>query len=260
MKIKIILSITAITWMMVAGCNQNQIDKSEEEAQVTTKSTLVQEGELIWDYPVKPGMVEWASFTTGKQMIDACQIPQDVLDKICTSDLVAICLNYPLFGDYTAANDKRKGISFLIETFNGFKELSIRKDGVLELIKTYKSFPVLDYLPDELSINYHTPYKLPFLEMLIADDIFINQLDRETAVELEQISLDKYASKLDNSEVYSLYNIKHTMLLWAVVADTHNPTAKTPEQLKTVKRFIVNYSNAFESSLLTEISLIMSSL
>jgi len=77
-----------------------------------------------WDYPVKPGSREWASFTTGKQMVDACQIPNHILKSLSTKELVEICFNYPLFLDYAAANDERKGISHMIEIFNGLNELS----------------------------------------------------------------------------------------------------------------------------------------
>ncbi|MDR0505675.1 MAG: hypothetical protein LBH32_02495 [Dysgonamonadaceae bacterium] len=41
-----------------------------------------QEKKLIWDYPVKPGMKEWADFTTRRQMVDACQIPQNILNTL----------------------------------------------------------------------------------------------------------------------------------------------------------------------------------
>lgn len=213
----------------------------------------------IWDYPIKPGSQEWASFTTGQQMLEACQVPKKVLNTSTTKELVDICLNYPMFFDYSASNDERKGISKMISDFNGLSELSKRKDGTFELINAYKEYPVFTEIQQESSKDYYTPYKLPFLELLLADGAFMNQLDKQKSAELEKIILEKYVSKLKNFHVYSLYNIKKTFLLGAIVINNHSIADKTPRQQYTIKRFIDNYSNADET-LLTGISKIISEL
>lgn len=261
LKIKII--IPAVLFVLIAaGCRSNMFETptagTPAEDELSIKSTVEPEVTLPWEYPVKPGMEQWASFTTGQQMVDALQIPLSILPDLSTNDLVKICMNYPLFIDYLADNNHRRGISYMIEIFNGFKELSLRMDGVHELIRSYIEFPVLDDLPDENSKDYYMPYKLPFLEIFLADDSFINQLDSQMASELEQSVLVKYTKKLEYANVYSLFNVRHTMLLWAVVTDKHNPSAKTPAQLEVVKRFIENYNAEDGDNLLTEISLIMS--
>ena len=222
-------------------------------------SVTGQEKDTLWDYPVKPGSQEWASFTTGRQMLDACQIPENILKTLSTKDLVKICLNYPLFFDYVAANDERKGISFMIESFNGLNELSKRKDGVLELINAYNEYPVITQVQQESSKDYYTPYKLPFIELLLADDIFEKQLDSQKSGELEKIVLKKYESKLKYPQVYSLYNIKKTFLLGSVILNGDNSRAKTATEKDTIKRFIENYNNV-DATLLTEISKIISEL
>ena len=38
----------------------------------------------LWDYPVKPGMEKWKQFTKTDEMIQACQIPEEVLNSIST--------------------------------------------------------------------------------------------------------------------------------------------------------------------------------
>jgi len=211
----------------------------------------------IWDYPVKPGTEKWATFTTGQQMLDACQIPQEVLESLSTKDLAEVCLNYPLFFQYTAFNDEIVGISNMIENFNGLKELSKRKDGVKELINIYKDFPVITQIQKKTSKDYDTPYKLPFIELLLSNDIFVNQLDSQESKKLEKIILDRYECKLKNNQVYSVYNIKKTFLLGAVVISKHDMSAKSAKQLEVIRNFIKNYNNA-DSSLLTEISKIIS--
>jgi len=220
-------------------------------------SVTGQERDTVWDYPVKPGSQEWASFTTGQQMLEACQVPEKILETLSTKDLVKICLNYPLFFDYTAFNDERKGISAMIENFTGLNELTKRKDGVIELINTYREYPVLTQIQQESSKDYYTPYKLPFIELLLADDAFLKQLDDQESAELEKIVLEKYQSKLKNPNVYSLYNIKKTFLLGAIILDEHNVLIKTSLEKDAIKRFIENYNNA-DTTLLTGISKILS--
>ena len=174
----------------------------------------------LWDYPIKPEMKEWAAFETGEQMVKACQIPLDVLNTIGTKELVTVCLNYPLFNTYVAFNDERKGVNAIIRQFNGLQELSQRKDGVQELIKIYAEYPILSQIQkDATSKDYHIPYKLPFLELVLSDSIFLSQINSEGLEEFRKIAVNKYTDKLQNSEVYSLFNIKKTMLLAAVIMD-----------------------------------------
>ncbi|MDR0667997.1 MAG: hypothetical protein LBF90_05200 [Prevotellaceae bacterium] len=215
---------------------------------------IAQENDIIWDYPVKPGSEQWATFATGKQLLEACQIPQVVLDNINTTDLVGLCLDYPLLFEYTAFSDEREGIRIMMENFNGLKELSKRKDGAQKLANVYKGFPVV---PSIMIKKDDIPYKLILLELLLANDSFINQLSTDELVELNKIVLNKYEYKLKHTDVYSIYNIKRTFLLGAVVLDKQNKSTKT--QQSVIKNFIKNYNNA-DSSLLTEISKILSQL
>lgn len=201
---------------------------------------------IVWDYPVKPGMKEWATFETGEQMVKACQIPLDVLNTISTKELVTICLKYPLFFNYMASNDERRSINNTIQKFNGLQELSQRKDGIRELIKAYADYPVQK---DVNSKDYHSPFRLSFLELVLSDNVFLSKMDDSELEELRKITVNKYVDKLQNSDEYSLYNIKKTMLLTAVIMNKQNKT----ETQDVINTFIKNY-NRFDSNILTEMS------
>ena len=43
-------------------------------------------------------------------MQSACQIPDDVLSNLSTEELVQICMDYPLFGNYLAYDNETFGI------------------------------------------------------------------------------------------------------------------------------------------------------
>ena len=219
-------------------------------------STFGQE-KIIWDYPVKPGTKEWATFETGEQMFNACQIPSDILSTISTEDLVTVCLNYPLFNDYMAFNDEREGVNVMIKKFNGLWELSKRKDGVKELIKVYTNFPILSQIQKNItSKDYHIPYKLSFLELVLSDSIFLSQMDNLELGELKKIAVSKYADKLQNTNVYSLFSIKKSMLLAAEIIEKQNVTEKSVEKQIIIKTFLENYNN-IDSNTLNEISKII---
>jgi len=219
-------------------------------------AAMAQENKLVWDYPVKPGSKEWAAFNSGQEMVDACQIPEKVLSKLTTQELAAICLNYPLFFDYTASNEERTGIKYIIESFNGLKELSKRKDGTIELIKIYNEFPVLTTVQLPSSKDFDTPYKLPFLELLIADDVFIKQLNDEQLWNLRKIVLKKYVEKAEHTDVYSLHNIKKTFLLGAVVLDKQSYPSISEKNKSVIKQFISTYDR-LQDAVYTEISKII---
>ncbi|MDR2962076.1 MAG: hypothetical protein LBU90_00305 [Bacteroidales bacterium] len=102
-------------------------------------------------------MKEWVTFETSEQMVKACQIPFDVLKTVGTKELVEICLNYPLFNNYVAFNDERNGIKTTIEQFNGLQELSLRKDGITELVKIYEDYPVLSKIQKDINSKLLLP-------------------------------------------------------------------------------------------------------
>ncbi|MDR1543620.1 MAG: hypothetical protein LBS50_04260 [Prevotellaceae bacterium] len=211
-----------------------------------------------WEYPIKPTSKEWATLSNGKQMLDICQIPQEIIGQLSTKELAEICLNYPLYTDYLALNDERKGINLIIKNINGFSELAKRKDGTLELIKIYREFPILTQIPHNASKDCDIPYKLPFLELILSDSLFITNFNSTDLKDLKQIVLNKYEEKLKNSSVYSLHNVKSTLLLAAIIIK-QNTTLKTMEQQKVINNFIQNYAYA-DSDLLTKISKIISEL
>jgi len=216
---------------------------------VCMTNLFAQKGTL-WDYPIKPGMKEWATFETGEQMVKACQIPLDVLNTMSTKELIMVCLNYPLFNNYAAFNDERKGVNTTIQQFNGLQELSQRKDGIQELIKVYADYPILLKVQNDAnSKDYHIPYKLSFLELVLSDNVFLSKMDNDELEELRKIAINKYADKLQNSDVYSIYSIKKTMLLTAVIM---NKQSKSEKQ-DAINAFIQNYSD-LDSSKLTEMS------
>ena len=62
----------------------------------------------IWSYPVRPGTEVWNNLKTEKERIEAMQIPVDILNKMSTDDIIYACINFPLFGYYSAFNSPQE--------------------------------------------------------------------------------------------------------------------------------------------------------
>jgi len=221
---------------------------------------MPQDNKKKWDYPVKPGSAQWAEFTTSRQMREACQIPQEILSALSTSELVEICLNYPLFIDYTASSDEREAVRFMIEKFNGLKELTQRSDAARELMAVYAKYPVIPKDKEKRTKEDHImPLKLSFLELVLSTKEFVDKLSNQELVEMQKHVLDVYATKLEYLGSYSLYSMKKTLLLGAVVLQKQGSKSVDTEKIGVLEEFIKNY-NRVDSSVLTETSKIISDL
>lgn len=112
-----------------------------------------------YQYPITPGSIEWEGFESRLDMIDACQIPKHILDKLSTSALLQTVLTYPFLSEmtmfYRTPEECEQEIGFwhIANSFNGLQELIMREDALLEL-KNYGSFNNLDNNDSVLTIIY----------------------------------------------------------------------------------------------------------
>lgn len=99
-----------------------------------------------WDYPVKPGSDEWVAFSTHDEMLEVCQIPDEILKTATTEELVELCLNYPLRLDFFLRNSLQEGLERIPPYFNGLQELFNREDNASCLLGMLKGND-LDMVP-----------------------------------------------------------------------------------------------------------------
>lgn len=205
-----------------------------------------------YDFPIKPGSSKWESLSTGQEMVNVCQIPDSILYRLSTQALAQTCLNYPLFFQYTALNDERKAIDEIIREFNGLTELTIREDGLKELINLYKEIPVekIAYLQTK---REDVPYKTIYLELLLSNDKFIEKAKKTDLNDIKSIFLIKYNAKLKNQNIHSLYSIRKTLLLGAIT--TFKLDSLSSGNKEKIKLFIDKYgvSNSNELTAISKI-------
>lgn len=200
---------------------------------------------IPYDFPTKPGTEAWKNLKTGQEMVDACQIPIEVLQQLSTSALAETCLNYPLALDYSAYNDERVGIKHAINNFNGLQELSRRTDGASALMNIYKNMPV-NTKQAQISIKTKdnaSVLHISYLELLLSNNVFRDKLSTKECISLSKIVQNKYEEKLKENDVYSLYSIKKTLLLGALILEK----AKGNTISASLKTKIVEFANNFEN-------------
>jgi hypothetical protein len=164
-----------------------------------------------YDYPVKPGTEEWKSFFTHQEMIDACQIPEDVLTKMSTKGLVETVVNYPLLVDMSAHNFAQDGVDAVASYFNGLAELFSRKDAGAELLAKYRSMgstDIQDGWTDVEKGNYM--FKIRAIEMLLAQEpVLVNMSTAERRALLEECR-NKYKETKQHPELFSRFSLEPT--------------------------------------------------
>ena len=144
-----------------------------------------------FDYPVKPGTEEWKKLDLSSRR-KACEIPENILKKLTTKQLVDIVLEYPYFMDIYAFNSIQVGFKTIYDRFNGLRELLERKDAGSELIEKYKTMNVIE------KGNSLQMFDFANIEVLLGQEKILNQLSLSDSNELFEIASIKYEQKKNN--------------------------------------------------------------
>ncbi len=102
----------------ITGCDKTEQEKFEYS--ITE----------AYQYPVVPGMEEWKKLNSLQEKAEACQIPEDILGDMTTEALIETVVNYPLFINVFAYDNKKTGLEHVKDYFNGLQELYERDDAI----------------------------------------------------------------------------------------------------------------------------------
>jgi hypothetical protein len=192
---------------------------------------------IAWDYPVNPNTEEWKSLKSYKEQLQAYNIPDDIIKKISTEELVKTCLAYPEWRLINAYSDRQAGLANVMGLFNGFHELFTRNDAAKELIKAYVKM-------DPLAVDRNwTPlqkgmYSFQFtcIEMLLSHGAIVAKLDEtDTRVLLDE-AVSKYRRKRQMPDIYSLWDVSPTAGLCLNILDKDGAFVKNNPELQSFQR------------------------
>lgn len=197
----------------------------------------------------------WRTFNNLEEMMEACQLPKEMLSVISTENLIQTIMNHPLYGIYTAYNNEFGGVNVILGNFNGFEELQ-RREGAAEAVIEYYAATNVEKMVEAARYpgvsKELTIYHLDFLELIIATgkipDIFSpKNLDR-----LEGIQEEKYDAKLNHPRDVGLFSIRKSLLLGAEIKLTRNLV--NLEDRKVLQEFVKYGGRVPDDSIYTKVS------
>ncbi len=164
-----------------------------------------------YEYPIKPSDEAWKNITNGEELYSKCQIPNDLLKSMKTSDLVATCLKYPLISTIFAHNDYQMGFDALSRKFNGFQELLTRKDAGKELVKVYKEKKPESFNKEWTDVEKgNFTFEFTYLEILLSQKKIQKELSNIEKEDLISSCLIKYEDKNLNIDLFGTLGIATT--------------------------------------------------
>jgi len=198
---------------------------------------MVQGDSGAYKFPIKGGTPEWKALTTHHQIVEALQIPEDILKNMATKALVRTCLSYPLYPDMWAYNSLQEGFERVTAGFNGLQELLKRKDAGTELVREYKMMDPTGFDQDwTLLEKGKFTAKFRNIEILLAQDAILTNLRRGDRLYLLAEAIRKFESMLQYSEIYGILNVEtNTLLMGRIMIkenyDTFNQRVSGNEKL-----------------------------
>lgn len=141
-----------------------------------------------YKFPITTESKEWKEFSSKAEMVAACQIPEEMLSNMSTSDLVETVLNYPLLNSFWAFNSRELAYKTIYNDFNGFRELMSREDATEAILEKYKGIDVVsaEQADSVSSKEFLKPSAIEFL--LVCDKVHNNFADEEYTNILEAVN------------------------------------------------------------------------
>ena len=192
------LSYLIIICLFAVACSSREAEQTpgqeeeqEENVQISLEVSIVPE----WDgkrpadsynYPVVPGMDEWANFQTTEEMLDACQVPKDVLEQMSTQAVVQAILDIPFLLDLFAGWSYQFHFEIMFTDLvhpkanNAYIELSKRNDAGKALLDRLL---LTDPLPHR-SLHFESQ----MVELLLSQTNFLSQV-KEHADDIVRLAL-----------------------------------------------------------------------
>ena len=203
-------------------------------------STFIPKVSDQYMFPVRPGMPEWAEFTSGQEKTNALQVPEDILKNMSSNGLVETCFDYPLLVTMMAVDTIQYGLEKQMEEFNGFHELMTREDAGRIMLARFKQTNV-ECIPkgDEIIVGNYTLFFV-YTGMIQAQSVFLEQLAPSELRELLDEALIKYNQMELIGDPYSILNLKIEALLMArvMVSEKYEPFLEEIANNESLEIFI----------------------
>jgi hypothetical protein len=155
-----------------------------------------------------------------------------------TENLIDACINFPLFGYYTAFNTPQEGFNIMFSRFNIFNKICEKENIGQHLIMIYQDAGTNGWQQFEYKFgNEYWTIKLNYLEYLIAQNGIVSRLSQKDKTELVKIAKTKLIEKVNHESFNSLPGISSTLLLMSKILESSRDRSAFPEKGE-IQRFL----------------------
>lgn len=169
-----------------------------------------------YEYPIVPEAPEWLALQTNIDKINACSVPDELIEKMSTDALLETFLTHPMATNIFAFSSYDDGFNFLKDNYHmGLNELLQREDLSDAILRSYSNIevytgnvPESEEATDQfLSIHeeeINDMWRMSLLEVLAAEaNVAIQGTTSKNGVNaLEGLIEEKYYKKVENSSLY----------------------------------------------------------
>ncbi len=159
-----------------------------------------------YQFPIVPGSPVWETFTTHQDMLDATQVPDNVLESLSTTALIRTVMDYPLLGDMYLYNTVQQGFDATTRQFHALQALIARDDVGTKALEEYLTFSAIaistrsDQAVEGQTARerFYETLKLHFVETVLAQDSILGSLTAEQKQTLFRAASNRLAQVQKN--------------------------------------------------------------
>lgn len=189
----------------------------------------------VYEFPITPESEEWKDFSSKTEMLEVCQIPEEILHNISTPDLVETVLNYPFINDFYCFNSEELAYKRIYEDFNGMRELLSRGDVTEAILEKYNSTKILT--AEEVdNVSNRVFLKSASVEFLLICDKIHNNFTDEEAGKILEVANEKENERKEAGIYSSLSNVYLTYVNPMAISDNveYAPISSVDEDLDEI--------------------------
>lgn len=240
--------------ILLGSCADEVVYKTPDESEI--KKTQM----FSYDSVTNPNV--WKTFMTFEEMMNATQIPENILKTIPTDTLVALCMNHPMANNYIYYENYMDGAKIIMENFNGFQELKRREDASEKILDFYERYDMTynKYNKERNHFSSHRmiikPLNLGFVELVIASKEFPELYSTKYMEQLESVTNIKFEKKLADKN-YTITPILSKSLLIGSQIKLERMKNTDNSDMRKLKHFIEVGGRTKELEEISEISRIV---
>jgi hypothetical protein len=185
-----------------------------------------QSADSAYSFPVRPGTDAWKKLGTYEQMLNAYNVPNDMLAKMSTVSLVKTCLNYPDFRLFLARNSLQQGYDYIKSIFNGFSELEKRQDAGRELLKVYRQMKHEDIKQFDTPVKRGDfSFQFIYIELIMSQKSILANLTKDEKIETIKALVASYEKKDLLKNNFGMFGLTTSALVLGRLLDQEKPAS-----------------------------------